>query len=65
VGAQPKRKTSHSKKNTRRLHDALKLGSIVMCSHCRRPHVSHHVCPNCGYYDGREVLPDPTQSVAE
>ncbi|MBV9278998.1 MAG: 50S ribosomal protein L32 [Chloroflexi bacterium] len=54
--AQPKKKTSHSTKNQRRSHDRLTIGSIVLCSHCRRPRLNHHVCPNCGYYDGREVV---------
>lgn len=56
--AQPKRKSPHSKKNSRRSQDKLTVGSIVLCSHCRRPHLAHHVCPNCGYYDGREVVPE-------
>ena len=62
MGALPKRKTSHSRKNSRRAHDKLTVGSIILCSHCRRPHLAHHVCPNCGYYAGREVLPEePTR----
>lgn len=58
MAAQPKRKTSHSRKNSRRSQDRLTVGSIVLCSHCRRPHLTHHVCPNCGYYAGREVVPE-------
>ncbi|HEX8918803.1 MAG TPA: 50S ribosomal protein L32 [Chloroflexota bacterium] len=58
MGAQPKKKTSKSKKNLRRNHDHISVGSIVLCSHCRRPHLAHHVCANCGYYAGRQVLPD-------
>jgi large subunit ribosomal protein L32 len=48
--------TSRTKKLKRRSHDRVKLGSIILCSHCRRPHLSHHVCPNCGFYAGREVI---------
>lgn len=58
MGAQPKKKTSSSRKNQRRRHDRLSFGSIVLCSHCRRPHLAHHVCLNCGYYAGREVVPE-------
>jgi large subunit ribosomal protein L32 len=56
MGAQPKKKTSHSKTNSRRSQDKLKVGALVLCSHCRQPHVSHHVCFNCGYYGGRQVI---------
>jgi large subunit ribosomal protein L32 len=60
--AVPKRRGPHSRKGQRRQHDTLTTGSIVLCSHCRRPHRPHHVCPNCGFYDGREVIPDETES---
>lgn len=58
MGAQPKKKTSHSRKNQRRSHDVTPIASIVLCSHCRRPHQTHHVCPNCGYYGGRAAVPE-------
>ncbi|HOO58287.1 MAG TPA: 50S ribosomal protein L32, partial [Anaerolineaceae bacterium] len=28
----------------------------VNCPNCGEPRLPHHVCPNCGYYQGREVL---------
>jgi large subunit ribosomal protein L32 len=56
MGALPKRKTSHRRKNQRRSQDKAAVGAIILCSHCRRPHLSHHVCANCGYYAGREVV---------
>ena len=56
--AQPKKKKSSARRDQRRSQDTLNIGSIVPCSHCRRPHLSHHVCPNCGYYAGREVMPE-------
>ena len=54
--AQPKKKKSSRRRDLRRSQDVLHIGSIVLCSHCRRPHLAHHVCPNCGYYAGREVV---------
>jgi large subunit ribosomal protein L32 len=63
--AQPKKKRSNSRKGNRRRHDRLPLGAIVLCSHCRRPHIAHHVCPNCGYYAGREVVPEKPARAAE
>ncbi|HEX6507334.1 MAG TPA: 50S ribosomal protein L32, partial [Chloroflexota bacterium] len=46
-------------------HDRAHVGSIILCSHCRRPHLSHHVCPNCGYYAGREVIVEKPARSAE
>jgi large subunit ribosomal protein L32 len=56
MAAQPKRKSSRSSKGNRRGHDRAKFGSIVLCSHCRRPQLTHRVCTHCGYYAGREVI---------
>lgn len=56
--AVPKKKTSKARKNMRRTHDRLEIGAIVLCSHCHRPQRAHHVCPHCGYYNGREVIPE-------
>lgn len=63
--AQPKKKKSSRRRDLRRTHDVLRIGSIVLCSHCRRPHLAHHVCPNCGYYDGREVVAEKPARRAE
>ncbi|HLJ69102.1 MAG TPA: 50S ribosomal protein L32 [Chloroflexota bacterium] len=65
MGALPKKRQSRSKRGMRRSHDRLKLGAIILCSHCRRPHLAHHVCPNCGYYAGREVVPEKIKRVTE
>jgi large subunit ribosomal protein L32 len=56
MAAQPKKKTSHRRTHQRRSHDRANVGAIILCSHCRRPHLSHRVCGNCGYYGGREVI---------
>ncbi len=65
MAAQPKRKTSHARKNQRRSQDHAHIGSIILCSHCRRPHLSHHVCASCGYYAGREVIAEKPSRGAE
>ncbi len=56
MGALPKRKTSRATRRQRRSQDKAKFGAIILCSHCRQPHLTHRVCPNCGYYAGREVF---------
>lgn len=52
----PKRRTSKSKKNMRRAHDALTAPAVVACPECGEPAIRHHVCQHCGMYRGRRVL---------
>ncbi|MFN8509060.1 MAG: 50S ribosomal protein L32 [Deinococcaceae bacterium] len=52
----PKKKTSKSKRNMRRSHHALTPTQLVDCPHCHQKRMPHHICPACGYYDGRKVL---------
>ncbi len=54
--AVPKRRTSKSKKNMRRAHWKAQPPTATKCSHCHQPKQPHVVCPNCGYYAGREVI---------
>jgi large subunit ribosomal protein L32 len=57
--AVPKRKTSPSRRNMRRSHHALKPVMTMECPNCGELKLPHHVCPACGFYDGREVLAQP------
>jgi large subunit ribosomal protein L32 len=41
----------------RRAHDFLKQPSVSACPQCGEPKMPHRVCPNCGTYKGREVIP--------
>lgn len=60
--AVPKRKTSRARRDRRRSHHALKVPGIVECPNCGEMHLSHRVCPNCGYYKGRTaVAVEPTR----
>lgn len=54
--AVPKRKMARSRRNSRRANWKIAAPNTVDCSHCHQPKLPHHVCPNCGYYDGREVI---------
>ena len=54
--AVPKEKTPKSHKRARRAHLALSRPALSICSQCKKPKRPHAICPNCGYYDGREVL---------
>lgn len=55
--AVPKRKTSHSKKNSRKSANMAKSApALSLCSQCHEPKLPHRVCPNCNYYDGKPVV---------
>lgn len=61
--AVPKRKQSNSRTGMRRSHDGLKPRQLSLCPSClrdRRQAVaipSHVICPVCGDYMGRNVMP--------
>lgn len=40
----------------RRAHHALRAASFSLCAHCHKEIRPHTVCPNCGYYAGRQVI---------
>ena len=54
--ALPKRRISRARGHKRRSHDALKSPGRATCGHCNAVKLPHRVCPNCGYYRGREVI---------
>lgn len=54
--AVPKRKTSKSKRNMRRSHDALPLNRSSECANCGEAKLAHNVCFSCGHYKGRKIL---------
>jgi large subunit ribosomal protein L32 len=56
VSALPKRKVQQGARNRRRSHLALKPRQLVICPQCKEVHLPHHVCPNCGTYNGVEVI---------
>ena len=52
----PKKRTSKSKRGMRRSHDGLAIPAYGECSECHELKRPHRVCPNCGYYNGKEVI---------
>ena len=52
----PKRKVSKGRRDRRRAHDALKARNLTTCTNCGSMRLPHTVCPECGYYKGREVI---------
>jgi len=59
--AVPKRRTSHSKQGMRRSHHHVKPIQVQYCPQCEQPVLPHRVCGNCGFYQGREVVPPKTK----
>jgi large subunit ribosomal protein L32 len=54
--AVPKQKQSHARTAQRRAQHKLVPPSYNTCPHCHSPRLPHRVCPECGYYRGREVV---------
>lgn len=54
--AVPFRRTSKTRKNKRRTHFKLEVPGMNECPQCGEYKLSHHVCKNCGYYKGREIV---------
>ncbi len=48
----------HTRSHTanRRSHHALKSPEMAVCKNCSGMHRPHHMCLNCGFYNGRVVI---------
>jgi large subunit ribosomal protein L32 len=55
--AVPKRKTSKSRRDKRRAQHSIDSPRVNVCPRCNSPKRPHHVCPTCGFYKDREVVP--------
>ena len=47
--AHPKHKVSKARRDKRRTH-------LATCPNCGATVMYHHVCPECGYYRGRQII---------
>lgn len=63
--AVPFRRTSKRTKRLRRTHYKLTVTGLVTCPNCGETIKSHHVCPKCGYYNGKQVLVNGKYQVEE
>ena len=52
----PKRRTSSTKRDKRRAHDALSAPHVISCPQCGARTLRHRACAHCGEYRGRKVL---------
>ncbi len=63
--AVPFRRTSKTSKRMRRTHFKLAVEGVANCPKCGAMIKSHHVCPKCGYYDGKNVVEVKTKKEKE
>ena len=54
--AVPKRRTSSTKRDKRRAHDALTAPHVITCPQCGEQTQLHRACKHCGSYRGRQVV---------
>jgi large subunit ribosomal protein L32 len=55
--AVPKKKTSKAKSRSRRASNwTLSAPARSICPQCRQAKLPHVVCPNCGWYGGRQAI---------
>lgn len=54
--AHPKRKISKQRRNKRRTHYKASVPTIATCSNCGSAVEYHRVCPECGYYRGKQAI---------
>lgn len=55
--AVPKHRTSKSRRDMRRSHDAIRSDvALVRCENCGEWKERHRVCAQCGTYRGRRVF---------
>ena len=52
----PKRKISNQRRDKRRTHDKAETPTFAICSNCGAPVLYHRVCPECGYYLGKQAV---------
>ena len=68
--AQPKRRWSkartHLKRSTWKVEQpkfaTCPNKNLVACTHCHELVMQHRVCPNCGYYNGKEAIAQKTKA---
>lgn len=50
------RRTSKANKRMRRANWKIAKPALSECPQCHTLKRPHHVCPNCGFYKGKEVV---------
>lgn len=53
---EPKRRHSRQRKGKRRAAIHLSVPRVIQCKNCNEPVLPHTICPNCGFYKGRQIV---------
>lgn len=54
--AVPKKRTSRTRRDKRRANHRAARPTTNECPRCHSVRIPHRVCPECGFYAGREVI---------
>ncbi|THB74373.1 MAG: 50S ribosomal protein L32 [Desulfobacteraceae bacterium] len=54
--AVPKQKSSKTRGRKRRTHQSVAVPTITTCPECQEAKLAHTACPECGVYNGRQVI---------
>lgn len=54
--AVPKKKTSPSRQGMRHSGKHVHSNAVIECNHCGEWRLPHHMCLDCGHYNGRHVM---------
>jgi len=52
----PKRRHSKTRGRKRRTHWKIETPNLAECPQCHHARLPHHICANCGYYNGRQII---------
>jgi large subunit ribosomal protein L32 len=61
----PKRRHTSTRQAKRRTHYKLTAPTLTTCPRCKAAAQAHHICPECGYYNGRQWLTPKSTAGAE
>jgi len=53
---EPKKRHSRQRQGKRRASINFEFAQSVVCPNCSALHLPHHVCENCGFYKGQQVI---------
>lgn len=55
MGVQKNKRSKARTHKKRSAWSTLTPTKAMTCPKCQEPKMPHHVCPSCGFYNGREV----------
>lgn len=55
-GIAQQRRVSKTRKLKRRTHYKITAPGMAACPNCGEMKLNHRVCPECGYYNGKQVV---------